>query len=663
MPSTKRGCAHLSLWGLLAVGMLRAATAHAGDAPAWMHAQVSAPLPPHDEKTNAVVLFEESVVTVQPNGKIKRVDRTAIKILRPDGESFGIQHLFYGPENPITDVHAWCIPASGKDYEVKSRDIFDSVADIDGSTLVDDERMKTMRIPDAVVGSIVGYEVEQELHLFIALDDWYFQQNIPVREARYTLQLPGNWHYQTNWVNHAAVEPATSGANQWTWTLHDIAAIHEESHMPPWRGLAAKMAVGLGTTGSNAGIQSWSELGAWQAKLASGRRDPSPAIKQKVAELTAPLGNSLAKMQALAGFVQSQIRYVAIELGIGGFQPHPAVEVFTHRYGDCKDKATLLSSMLKEIGIESYYVIINAERGAVSAATPPNLEFNHVILAIALPPDVDTKTLSARIAHPKLGQVLFFDPTNEVTPFGNLPGYLQANYGLLVAGEGGELLELPRMPADGNGLTRVAKMTLDDSGTLHGEVQESRVGGRAAQQRYALRAATVDTDKIKPIESMAAASLTDFEILKATVRNARAPELPFEWQYTLEAAKYAKKAGDLLLVRPRVVGKEALGFLETKEPRANSIEFEELERDSDTVEITLPPGYVVDELPPPLNLDEPYASYHSKAVFKDGVLTYTRVFELKKLSLPAGAAIELRDFYRTISGDERNSAVFKRAGT
>jgi hypothetical protein len=82
-----------------------------------------------------------------------------------------------------------------------------------------------------------------------------------------------------------------------------------------------------------------------------------------------------------------------------------------------------------------------------------------------------------------------------------------------------------------------------------------------------------------------------------------------------------------------------------------------------TTSCTLPAGYVLDELPPPLNLDEPYASYHSKVEFKDGVLRYTRVFELKQLSLPAAKAIELRDFYRSISGDERNSAVFKRAGT
>ena len=93
--------------------------------------------------------------------------------------------------------------------------------------------------------------------------------------------------------------------------------------------------------------------------LARGRRDSTPEIKQKVAELTASTPSSIGKIRALANFVQDDVRYVAIELGIGGYQPHPASEVFSHRYGDCKDKATLLSTMLKEIGVESYYVIIN----------------------------------------------------------------------------------------------------------------------------------------------------------------------------------------------------------------------------------------------------------------------------------------------------------------
>jgi len=89
-------------------------------------------------------------------------------------------------------------------------------------------------------------------------------------------------------------------------------------------------------------------MGIWYSTLTTGRRDPSPEIKQKVATLTASAATPLAKMQALAAFVQNDIRYVAILLGIGGIQPHPATDVFANRYGDCKDKATLLSSMLKE---------------------------------------------------------------------------------------------------------------------------------------------------------------------------------------------------------------------------------------------------------------------------------------------------------------------------
>ena len=76
-------------------------------------------------------------------------------------------------------------------------------------------------------------------------------------------------------------------------------------------------------------------------------------IKSKVAELTAGASTSLEKMNALATFMQKEIRYVAIQLGIGGWQPHRASEVFQHRYGDSKDKATLLSTLLQQVGIES----------------------------------------------------------------------------------------------------------------------------------------------------------------------------------------------------------------------------------------------------------------------------------------------------------------------
>ena len=62
-----------------------------------------------------------------------------------------------------------------------------------------------------------------------------------------------------------------------------------------------------------------------------------------------------ARLRAPAAFAQRDIRYVAIEIGIGAYQPHAARDVLLNRYGDCKDKVTLLAAMLQEVGIESYY--------------------------------------------------------------------------------------------------------------------------------------------------------------------------------------------------------------------------------------------------------------------------------------------------------------------
>src|SRR5580704_17755543 len=85
--------------------------AFAGDAPAWMNALTSAPLPPHDEKTDAVLLYSEQILVVQPNGKLKEIDRSAYKILRPGGRSFGKVTIPFDADTRITSIHGWCIPA------------------------------------------------------------------------------------------------------------------------------------------------------------------------------------------------------------------------------------------------------------------------------------------------------------------------------------------------------------------------------------------------------------------------------------------------------------------------------------------------------------------------------------------------------------------------
>ncbi|HVI08373.1 MAG TPA: hypothetical protein VND65_08775, partial [Candidatus Binatia bacterium] len=145
----------------------------------------------------------------------------------------------------------------------------------------------------------------------------------------------------------------------------------------------------------------------------------------------------------------------------------------------------------------------------------------------------------------------------------------------------------------------------------------------------------------------------------ASLVNFQQTDQPFGFRYSFVANNYAKSAGDLLLVRPRVLGKKGAGFLETKEPRRFPIELEEPTLDTDTFEITIPAGYVVDDVPPPVDADFGFASYHAKTEVKGNVVDYSRTFEIKELSVPVEKAEELRKFYRIIAGDERNTVVLK----
>ncbi len=662
-PSTRQA---LSLFGV-AVFLLTCVSpaAAGGDAPQWMHALVGVPLPSYDDKTDAVLLYSETNVTVLSADKTRTRVREAYKILRPSGRDHGTVFVYLNPHRKITNLHGWCIPAQGKDFEVKEKDAMEVSPSVENGELISDVKYKGFRIPAPDPGNIVGYEYEVEVLPFFLQDTWKFQAGDPVRASHYTLQLPSGWEYKASWLNYPEVKPAEMGGNVQQWAITDVKAIRSERYMPPKAGVEGQLIVSFFPPGGSAQkneLANWKNMGSWYRTLVGERVDASADIKQQVAALTGSKTATLQKMQTLADFVQHNIRYVAIELGIGGYQPHPAPDVFAHRYGDCKDKATLMRSMLREIGIESYHVVINTERGSVTRDTPAHNGFNHMITAIQLPDGLADPSLVATVKHPKLGKILFFDPTDEMTPFGQIQGQLQANYGLLVAPDGGELVQLPQQPATTNSIQRTARLTLEPTGTLKGDVKEVRLGDRAWTERWRLRLVTKDADRIKPIESLLGGSLSSFRITHATVTNLQRTDQPFGFDYSFEADSYAKNAGNLLLVRPRVLGSKSSGILETKELRKFAIEFDGPVRDTDSFEITIPPGYEVDDLPPPVDSDYSFASYHAKTEVQGNAIHYTRTFEVKELSVPVERSEELKKFYRIIASDERNTAVLKPVG-
>jgi hypothetical protein len=627
-------------------------------APDWVHAATNQTLMPVDKDVNAIVLLDDQTTTVQDNGDVFTLDRRVVKILRPEGRELARVHVYFDNETRLKSVHAWSITAKGTEYELKDKD-FRELSPYDGESLYSDVRVKEAEAPGADPGTVVAWEFAQRQRPYLMEDSWQFQERIPVQLTRYTLRLPAGWEYAASWFEHGEVKPTEAGANAWTWQLSQIPGIEHEPHMPSWRSLAGRMEISyFGNIRGQAvkSARSWQQIGNWYSDLAAGRRQATPEIHERAIQLTAGKSTFAGKVSAIASFLQTDIRYVAIEIGIGGYQPHPASDVFRNRYGDCKDKATLMSSMLHEAGIESHYLAVNTSRGEVGPGTP-SMYFDHMILAIAVPKGDSSENL-ATVVNTKSGKYLIFDPTDQYTPVGQIHYDLQGSYALLVTDGGGELILIPVLPPIDNQIKRVAHLKLQPDGSLLGEVQETRTGEHAWVSRAQLLN-THGNEREKALERFLGGFLTGFSLEKSEAENLDHNDQDLILKYKFSARSYAKNAGPLLLVRPRVLGALEFQWM-TDKPRKFPIEFAAASHETDVFEIELPAGFAVDEIPDPVKMDVGFAHYESKTEVQGQVLRYSRDYTVNQLQIPTTEEAQLKRLFSTIYSDERNSAVLKK---
>lgn len=608
----------------------------------------------------AVILYSDQQTTVTASGDVERRYREVRKILRPEGKDYGFVEIYFTKVTPITSLRAWGIPSEGKIYELKQSDAAET--GLTDGELYDDAKTKILEIPAADPGNIVAYEYVQKGRPLVFADDWDFQYRVPVLHAQYTLRIPEGWKYDSAWVNHAEAQPESPVPNEFTWDLTDISPVAVEDDMPPWRAVAGRLDVKFFSPANSYQTEqsgSWHEEGLWYSGLSASRRDVTPEIATQVASVTAGAKTPLEKIEAVASYMQRHIRYVAIEIGIGGFQPHAAADVFKNQFGDCKDKATLLSAMLKAAGFESYYAVAQVNRDIVQPQFPSVVSFNHMILAIRLGSDVSTQNLYSVIDDPKLGKLLFFDPTDPYTPLGYLPDYEQNNYVLLVAPDGGQLVHLPVLPPSTNRLMRVGQFTLDSTGGITGDVKEVRWGGPAVQSR-AQFLEIAPKDRAKVMDRFLGSFLDNFQLQAASVGNLTDFDKTFTMDYRFSAPNYAKEAGDLIILRPRVLGEKGFAVLPSAE-RKYPVEYNEATLETDEFDFTLPAGYTVDELPPPVKADCGYVSYSSKTTLDGNVVRYSRTYQVNEVTIPVLKLKELRATFDAIASDERAAVVLKHA--
>lgn len=626
---------------------LIASSASAGvRVPDWVQAAASQEIPKYSDKIHGAGLLDETVVTVNANGEIRTVHRAVWKILGTAGRDLGMVAVPFGGDTKLKHITAWSIASSGQ-YQVGDRDAVETAA-FDGE-LYADQKVKVLKIPAADPGSVLAYEYETIAKPYAMQDVWRFQSEIPVKRVRYSITLPEGWEYESRFVNAAAKEPQRTGSTI-AWEMNEVAAVEEEAGAPAVHAVSGYMGVYF-IPPSGAGHRTWEEVGKWYASLSDSQRAVSPSIEAKARALTANAATTYDKIAALAKFAQRDIRYVAIEIGIGGYQPHLADAILSTLYGDCKDKVTVLSAMLRAIGVESNYVLVNAERGVVDERFPSVFGFNHAIIAIKLPDD------APKMLFATSNGLLYFDPTHRYVPLGLLPTSEQGSHGLLVAGGKGELVTLPSQPPVASQLVRTAKLTLKADGSLEGEVREVRTGALAARFRSTLAGLT-EAQRKQEIEQILAAHLDQHQVRDLVIENADDTSKELIVRYTVTAPNYARVAAGMVLVRPRVIGSKPDPTIDLAERKQDYLT-DGPSQHLDDIEIALPSNLVADELPEPRKVTTPAIEYSSESTFEKNTLHYRRRYEVHQYVVPRDKLAELNKAFAEILADERSSAVLK----
>jgi hypothetical protein len=629
-----------------------------------MRAATKENAPATPDSADAVVLLDEQQTFVSADGQIKTLNRRVVRILNSKGMKWGTAAVAFDSETKLHYLKAWSISASGKDYEMKDKDRTDTSVSED--VLYADTKYAYIHLPAVEAGTIVGYEYQQNRRPTILQDMWEPQESIPVHRARYSLQLPPGWTYRATWMNGELRQPITTAQNLFIWEMEDVPAIKHEPAGPELHAVSTR--VGLTfvppSPQGSPSFTSWTDVAQWFGEISASSVKSSPELQAKVQQLVPALSSGDDKIRILSAFVQKEVRYVAIEIGIGGYQPHAASSTLSNKYGDCKDKATLLMVMLREAGVQSYPVLVHSTRGLTRPEFPSPYQFNHMIVAIRVGADSQYKSTPATTDEGMLGKLLFFDPTAETYPLGILHDLLQGSQGLILAGDRTRIVALPTAPAAVSKLQLVSDLKLEGDGAVGGTVTLTYTGSWAARMRNELLEMN-RREKGKKLEDLLIGMPGTPNVTRSFITDESDISKPLVLRYELRSSRYAEVAGGLMWFRLGVLGpladSQAIGRAVNTQPRKLPIEYVQTGVYSEDSTISLPNGFEIDELPDATNLKGPGVSYSSHAEATSGKLKYERQCEVTSLSVSVSDVAKLRKVYVEIGEDERKSAVLKKA--
>jgi tetratricopeptide (TPR) repeat protein/transglutaminase-like putative cysteine protease len=575
---------------------------------------------------DAVILGELQVTRVLPTGLASTYYQEVVRVRTPRGaETWRRRSISYSPDRQDVEVvRVRIVKPDGT--TVDTWDESEASESEPWYRLYYDTRSRSLSVSGLTAGDVleVAWRVDDTARDNLLSDSFGDLTQIdgptPKRRFDYVLVAPAARSLHANAPEgvRRTERPLPGGLVEHRWIAENVSRIEDEPMMPP--GIEVGRFLHVST------FASWEEVGRFYWGLVRDQLQPTPEVRATAERLAAEAlaGRRPAKapsreetealVRAVYGFVVTQVRYVGLEFGIHGYKPYRVDQVLQRRFGDCKDKASLMHALLEALGIDSRLVLLRMRRlGSLPEAPASLAAFNHAILYV---PSLD----------------LWLDGTAAYTGSHELPSEDRGASVLVVEPEGPSRFgRAPEAAPGENGVTTEYAVTLAADGSAAIDGHSLIAGAQAAQYR---RAYEVSSSRRALLEQAFGRIWPAVRVVSVEPSPLSRLEQPVELRFRLSAPGFAQREGGALRFTP--FGAQR-GFSERWASLATR-RYELVAGDPDesrsTYRIALPRGWEPAELPEPAVVDGPHASFELRYRAEPGAIVVEARITLKDRRIP-----------------------------
>ncbi len=419
---------------------------------------------------DAAVLLDRRAVRVHKNGLAQTFAQRVVAIHTDhgaeDNKEFDVRYTPGSEDVEIREARVYRRSQAGELEVLEAAERDDEDLSEPWYGLYYDNRAEIVRFDGLRAGDVLEIQyVIEDVSAENEMADYFgdletIAESLPKQQWDYTLLAPTSRPIYSNTprVPGLARDAKVQGDERvYSFSARAIAAVDAEPAMPGLAEIAPYLHVSTYAT--------WDDVGAWYWRLVEDQLTPDDDLRRAARAVVKPGDSEEARVRAIHELVVTQTRYVGLEFGIHGFKPYKVTQVLERRFGDCKDKASLLVAMLKEVGVDAELVLVRTRRGGLVDREPASLAvFDH---AIAYVPKLD----------------LYLDGTAEFSGTSELPNQDQGVMVLRVGPHGARLAETPVLPSTANHVERRWRVELAADGDAHVDEQLTIRGQAAADWR------------------------------------------------------------------------------------------------------------------------------------------------------------------------------------